>query len=282
MDNAPIPTVRFADGAVVPAIGLGTWRMGERKASRATEIAAIREGVDLGMTLVDTAEMYGDGEAEAIVGTAIAGHRDRVFLVSKVYPHNAGAKGAVAACERSLGRLGTDRLDLYLLHWRGRIPLRETVDAFERLVHDGKIVRWGVSNFDDDDMAELARVPCGEHCATNQVLYHLRERGIEWNLLPWMRERAMPVMSYSPLAQGALARDAKLAAIAKRVGCNAAQLAIEWLVAQRDVIVIPKASTVAHVRANRGAAGVRLDDATLAEIDRVFAPPAGKRPLSIL
>jgi diketogulonate reductase-like aldo/keto reductase len=282
MDSAPIPTVRFADGAVVPAIGLGTWRIGERKASRETEIAAIREGVDLGMTLVDTAEMYGDGEAESIVGAAIAGRRDGLFLVSKVYPHNAGAKSAVAACERSLARLRTDRLDLYLLHWRGRNRLRETVDAFEKLMHSGKILRWGVSNFDADDMSELARVPRGGRCATNQVLYHVRERGIEWELLPKMRARAMPLMAYSPLAQGALPRDAKLAAISKRLGCTAAQLAIAWLARQRDVIVIPKASDVAHVRANRAAAGVTLDTAALAEIDRAFPPPAGKRPLAIL
>ena len=212
MDTAPLPTVQLSDGLVVPALGVGTWRMGERKRDRAQEIAAIREAIDVGMTLIDTAEMYGDGGAETLVGEAIAGRRDDAFVVSKVYPHNAGAKAAIAACERSLARLRIERLDLYLLHWRGRVPLAETVAAFERLVHDGKIARWGVSNFDVADMAELQRVPGGERCATNQVLYHLCERGVEWDLVPWMRERRIPLMAYSPLAQGALAADARLGA----------------------------------------------------------------------
>src|SRR5436190_285838 len=200
---ASIPRVTLADGARVPALGLGTWGMGERKRDRAAEIAALRLGIDLGMTLIDTAEMYGDGGAEEVVGSAIGNRRDRVFVVSKVYPHNAGARSAIAACERSLKRLGTDRLDLYLLHWRGRIPLAETVDAFERLRRDGKIVRWGVSNFDVAEVDELLALPDGANCAVNQVLYHVGERGIEWSLLPLCRRHSIRVMAYSPVAEGA-------------------------------------------------------------------------------
>jgi diketogulonate reductase-like aldo/keto reductase len=282
MDTGSLPTVRFADGTVVPALGLGTWRMGERKRDRAGELAAIRAGLDLGMKLVDTAEMYGDGGAESMLGEALAGRREDVFLVSKVYPHNAGAKTARAACERSLARLRTDRLDLYLLHWRGRVPLEDTVSAFERLREDGKIVRWGVSNFDAEDMAELARVTDGARCAADQVLYNLRERGIEWDLLPAMRAQRMPAMAYSPLGEGSLASDRTLAAIARAAGCTAAQLALAWLLAQRDVIVIPKASDIDHVRANRAAADVLLDDAQRAALDAAFPPPGGKRPLAMV
>jgi diketogulonate reductase-like aldo/keto reductase len=199
-----------------------------------------------------------------------------------VYPHNAGAKAAVAACERSLARLRTDRLDLYLLHWRGKVPLSETVAAFERLRAQGKILRWGVSNFDARSMDELARVAGGDGCATNQVLYHLDERGVEFDLLPWMRSRRMPAMAYSPLAQGALASDKRLAAIARRIGCTAAELALAWLVTQGDAIVIPKASTIAHVRANRRSADVRIDAQTVAALDAAFPPPDRARPLSII
>jgi diketogulonate reductase-like aldo/keto reductase len=282
MSIRTIPAVRLPAGESIPVMGLGTWHLGENPARRASELAALRLGIDVGLTLIDTAEMYGNGATEVLVGEAIAGRRDEVFLVSKVLPSHATYADTIEACRQSLRRLGTERLDLYLLHWRGRNRLRETVDAFEKLMHSGKILRWGVSNFDADDMSELARVPRGGRCATNQVLYHVRERGIEWELLPKMRARAMPLMAYSPLAQGALPRDAKLAAISKRLGCTAAQLAIAWLARQRDVIVIPKASDVAHVRANRAAAGVTLDTAALAEIDRAFPPPAGKRPLAIL
>ena len=190
-----MPSVTFPDGTAVPALGLGTWTMGERESRAANEAAALSLGFDLGMTLVDTAEMYAEGGAERVVARAIAGQRDRLFVVSKVYPHNAGRKSAISACERSLKRLGTDRLDLYLLHWRGRIPLAETVAAFERLRADGKIVRWGVSNFDTADMRELFALAEGRRCATNQVLYHLGERGIEWELLPWLREHRIPLMA---------------------------------------------------------------------------------------
>jgi diketogulonate reductase-like aldo/keto reductase len=256
--------------------------MGERRKSAPEEVAALALGLELGMTLVDTAEMYGDGGAEEIVAQAIAGRRDEVTVVSKVYPHNAGRKAAVAACERSLRRLRTDRIDLYLLHWRGRVPLAETVDAFERLRADGKIVRWGVSNFDRADMEALVALPDGRHCATNQVLYHLAERGVEWDLLPWMRERAMPVMAYSPLGQGALLRSRKLGAIAKRLNATSAQVALAWLLQPGDVIAIPASVNREHVRANRAAADVVLDADARASLEIAFPPPRGPSSLSVL
>ena len=285
MDDSPhadLPRVVFRDGTAVPALGLGTWKMGEDPACAAREAAALSLGLALGMTLVDTAEMYGDGGAEEVVARAISARRDRVFVVSKVYPHNAGRKSAVTACERSLRRLRTDRLDLYLLHWRGRIPLGETVDAFERLRAAGKILRWGVSNFDTSDMRELFSLPEGRLCATNQVLYHLAERGIEWELLPWLRERRIPVMAYSPFGQGALLRKAKLAAVGRRIGAMPAQVALRWLLRSPDIIAIPESADLGHVRANRALAPLSLDPATLVEIDAAFPPPTGPAPLAML
>jgi len=260
---------------------MGTWRMGERKPSAAREIAALTLGLDLGMMLIDTAEMYADGGAEKIVGEAIAG-RDSVFVVSKVYPHNAGRKSAIAACERSLRRLNIDRLDLYLLHWPGRIPVAETVDAFERLRADGKIARWGVSNFDIDAMRELDALSEGRHCATNQVLYHLGKRGIEWDLLPWMRERNMPVMAYCPLGEGALLRNRRLATIAKDIDATPAQVALAWLLRATDVIAIPQSANAAHVRENRAAADLTLNTPTLSALDAAFPPPDGPTPLAVV
>ena len=277
-----MPRVAFPDGTSVPALGLGTWKMGEHPKRAAEEAAALSVGLDLGMTLVDTAEMYGDGGAEEVVAKAIATRRDRVFVVSKVYPHNAGRKSAITACERSLRRLATDRLDLYLLHWRGRIPLGETVEAFERLRAAGKIVRWGVSNFDTSDMRELVALPEGRHCATNQVLYHLAERGIEWELLPWLRERRVPVMAYSPLGQGGLLRKPKLATIARELGATPAQVALRWLLHAPGVIAIPESADPDHVRANRGAPSVPLTAATLREIDAAFPAPVKPTPLAML
>ena len=273
--------VLLRDGKSVPALGMGTWRMGERKASAAREIAALTLGLDLGMTLIDTAEMYANGGAEKIVGDAIAG-RDGAFVVSKVYPHNAGRKSAIAACERSLRRLNIDRLDLYLLHWPGRIPVAETVDAFERLRADGKIARWGVSNFDIDAMRKLDALPEGRHCATNQVLYHLGERGIEWDLLPWMRERRMPVMAYCPLGEGALLRNRQLAAIAKGSDATPAQLALAWLLRAQDVIAIPQSADVVHIRDNRAAADTALKTQTLSALDAAFPPPRGPTSLAVV
>jgi len=277
-----MPCVTFPDGTTVPALGLGTWTMGEREARATNEAAALALGFDLGMTLVDTAEMYAEGGAERIVARAIAGRRDRLFVVSKVYPHNAGRKSAISACERSLKRLKTDRLDLYLLHWRGRIPLAETVAAFERLRADGKIVRWGVSNFDTADMRELFALAEGRRCATNQVLYHLGERGIEWDLLPWLRDHRIPLMAYSPLGQGALLRDPKLASIARRSGATPAQVALGWLLRSPDVVAIPESADIDHIRANQAAATLRLDPSMLEAIDAAFSPPTGPTPLSVI
>ena len=272
----------LTSGRTVPALGLGTWRMGERKASAAREIAALKLGLDLGMALIDTAEMYGDGGAEEIVGDAIAARRDDVFVVSKVYPHNAGRKSAIAACERSLRRLRTDRLDLYLLHWPGSIPLAETVDAFERLRADGKIAHWGVSNFDRDAMDRLAALPQGGHCTTNQVLYHLGERGIEWDLLPWMRKFNMPVMAYCPLGEGALLRNRRLTTIATAVGVTPAQIALAWLLHAQDVIAIPASADLEHVRDNRAAADLVLEPSTLAALDAAFPPPTASSRLAVV
>jgi diketogulonate reductase-like aldo/keto reductase len=278
----PLANVTLPDGTPVPALGLGTWMMGENRRNAATEIAALRLGFDLGMTLVDTAEMYGDGSTEELLAKAIEDRRDELFLVSKVSPHNAGRKSAIAACEGSLRRLRVERLDLYLLHWRGRIPLADTVDAFERLVRDGKIARWGVSNFDTVGLGELFALAEGRRCATNQVLYHLGQRGIEWSLLPTMEARRMPVMAYSPLGQGDLMKNRKLAAIASGLGASPAQVALAWLLRHHNAIVIPKSSDAAHVRANRAAALLKLDAATLAALDAAFPPPARSSSLAML
>jgi diketogulonate reductase-like aldo/keto reductase len=280
--TADMPRVSLPDGTTVPALGQGTWTMGERKARASAEAAALSLGIELGMTLVDTAEMYGDGGAEEVLARAIAGRRDRLFVVSKVYPHNAGRKSAISACERSLSRLGTDRLDLYLLHWRGRIPLGETVEAFERLRADGKILHWGVSNFDTADMRELLALPEGRRCATNQVLYHLGERGIEWELMSWMREQGIPLMAYSPLGQGALLRKRNLASIAKGLGTTPAALALRWVLRAPGVIAIPESANLEHVRANREALSLMLDRATLDALDAEFPAPAGPTPLAVI
>jgi diketogulonate reductase-like aldo/keto reductase len=280
--TASMPMVRLADGTPVPALGLGTWRMGESQRHRARELAALTAGIDAGFTLFDTAEMYGDGGAEELLAQAIAGRRDEMFVVTKVYPHNAGAKSAIAACERSLRRLATDRVDLYLLHWRGRTPLAETVGAFERLRRDGKIVRWGVSNFDVDDVHELLGIPEGRQCAVNQVLYHLGERGIEWALADLCRRHGVAVMAYSPLGEGALLRNPQLVRIASAVHATPAQIALAWLLQKDRVIAIPQTSNVAHVVENRRATSLRLSAATLAELDAAFPPPSRAQPLAVI
>jgi diketogulonate reductase-like aldo/keto reductase len=278
-----IPTLRLPDGTAVPALGQGTWHMGESRARAAAEAAALREGIERGLTLIDTAEMYGDGGAERVVAQAIAGQRDKVFLVSKVYPHNASRAGVAKACAASLQRLGTDRIDLYLLHWRGGHPLEETVAAFERLRGAGHIRYWGVSNFDTDDMEELAALPAGAACATNQVLYHPDRRGIEFDLLPWCRARRMPIMAYSPLGQaGRLLRSPALAAVAQRHGATPAQVAIAWSLRDGNTISIPKAATAEHVAQNAAAAALRLTAADLAEIDAAHPPPRRKQALGML
>jgi diketogulonate reductase-like aldo/keto reductase len=279
--STPVPIVTLPDGAKVPALGLGTWTMGERRARATQEIAALTTAFDLGLTLVDTAEMYGDGGAEKIVAQAMRERRDRVFVVGKVYPHNAGRKSAISACERSLARLRTDRIDLYLLHWRGRIPLAETIDAFERLRTAGKIVHWGVSNFDTPDMRELFALPEGRRCATNQVLYHLGERGIEWELRSWLAEHRIPVMAYSPLGQGALLHDRALGALARGLGANPVQVALAWLLRRPDVIAIPMSSDPEHVRTIAGALSLSLSAATLERLEAMFPPPSQSRPLAM-
>ena len=275
--------VALPDGTPVSAIGQGTWKIGEGERPAAEEADALRLGIDLGMTLIDTAEMYGDGRSEEVVARAFAGQRDRVFVVTKVYPHNASRTGVPAACARSLKRLGTDVIDLYLLHWRGGVALAETVAAFEKLRAEGKIRRWGVSNLDPDDMAELLGVASGTACAANQVLYSPEHRGIEFDLLPWQAGKKIPLMAYSPVGQGGrLLRAPALAAVAERHGATPAQIAIAWGLRHPHVISIPKAGDAAHVRQNAAAAAIALTPQDLAEIDAAFPPPRRARPLAML
>ena len=276
-------TVRLPDGEQVPALGQGTWRMAEGGHTAAEEVAALRLGIELGMTLIDTAEMYADGRSEEVVGKAIAGMREKLFIVSKVYPHNATKRGTAAACERSLKRLGTDRIDLYLLHWRGSAPLSETVGEFETLRAHGKIRHWGVSNLDVDAMEELFALSAGGACATDQVLYNPEHRGIEFDLLPWCAKRRMPVMAYSPVGQGGgLLRSAALVSVAKRHQATPAQVAIAWSLRHPHVISIPKAGNAAHVRENAAAGALTLSEADLKEIDAAFPPPKRQQSLGML
>ncbi|NOG70423.1 aldo/keto reductase [Roseicella sp. DB1501] len=273
--------VRLPDGTEVPALGQGTWHMGERGSDRGREAAALRLGLDLGMTLIDTAEMYAEGGAEEVVAEAIAGRRDEVFLVSKVYPHNAGGKRLEQALERSLKRLKVETIDLYLLHWRGSIPLAETVAGMERAIKAGKIARWGVSNLDVDDLEELG--PALADCAADQVLYNLEARGIEFDLLPFCRRRGLPVMAYSPVGQGgALLRNAALREVAARHGVTPAQVALAWTLRGEGVISIPKAADAAHLRENAAARELRLSAADEAALDAAFPPPKRKRSLAML
>ncbi|MCL4710284.1 MAG: aldo/keto reductase [Pseudorhodoplanes sp.] len=277
-----IPTVALPSGENVPVLGQGTWFMGERSAHAADEAAALRLGLDLGMTLIDTAEMYADGGAEEVVADAIAGRRDDVFLVGKVLPENASRRGTIAACERSLRRLGTDHIDLYLLHWSGSHPFADTVAAFRQLQKDGKIRHWGVSNLDIDEMEEIVALPEGGACATDQVLYNLTRRGIEFDLLPWCRKRRMPVMAYSPIEQGRMLGHPALKAVGARHDATPTQVALAWLLRQDGLIVIPKAADPRHVRENRAALSVALTPEDLSALDKAFPPPARKRPLEIL
>ncbi|RVJ77035.1 aldo/keto reductase [Sinorhizobium medicae] len=278
----PIPTITFPDGRKVPVLGQGTWRMGENRAGAADEVRSLQAGLDLGMTLIDTAEMYGDGAAERIVGEAIKGRRGDAFLVSKVLPSNASRTGTLAACERSLRNIGTDCLDLYLLHWRGGHPLTETVAAFEELKQAGKIRAWGVSNFDVDDMEELAAVPDGGNVAANQVLYNLARRGVEFDLLPWCRGRGVPIMAYSPLDEGRLLNDADLIHIAKAHQATSAQVALAFLKTRSGVISIPKTGSAGRARENRDAMDIHLTAENLAELDRHFPPPKRKTRLEVI
>lgn len=275
-------TIALPSGEHVPAFGQGTWNMGEQRAIRAEEITTLRAGLDLGLTLIDTAEMYGEGKAEELIGEAIAGRRDQAFLVSKVYPHNASRKGTIAACEGSLARMRTDRIDLYLLHWRGNIPFSETIEGFMALQKAGKIRYYGVSNMDLDDMRELFSLPGGEAVATNQLLYNLARRGIEWDLLPWLREKRIPVMAYSPIEQSRLLNNPKLADFTRRHGMTPAQAALAWLMATGDIIAIPKTGRRERVKENLAALDLELSADQLAELDRLFPPPRAPVPLEML
>jgi diketogulonate reductase-like aldo/keto reductase len=275
-------TVKLPSGVRVPALGLGTWKMGESRSRRADEVAALRLGIELGMALIDTAEMYASGGAEEVVREAIAGRREEIFLVSKVLPSNASRRGVAQAIEGSLKRLGTDRLDLYLLHWRGSVPLAETVEAFETAKRQGKILRWGVSNFDSDDMAELGSIAGGEAVETNQVLYNLESRGIDFDLLPAAAKDGVPIMAYSPVGQGGLTSDRRLEKIATRHGVSKAQVALAWTLRDPHVISIPKATRLEHVRDNRAALDLQLAAGDLAELDAAFPPPRRKRPLEMI
>ena len=274
--------VELPGGELVPALGQGTWHMGARRREREREVATVRAGVDAGLTLIDTAEMYADGEAERVVGEAIAGRREGLFLVSKVFPHNASRAGVRAACEASLERLGTDRLDLYLLHWRGGADLTEAVAGFEDLRRDGLIRCWGVSNFNAADLGDLWQVPGGDACSANQLLYHLGERAIEHDPLPWMREHHLPAMAYCPLGQGRLLKQHALREFAERNGITPAQTALGWLQAQDDVIAIPKTSNPDRQTENCDAAEITLAPEQLAELDRLFTPPGASGPLPIV
>lgn len=277
-----IPMLTLPSGRDIPALGIGTWNMGESHAEEAQEVASIRKAVELGMTVVDTAEMYADGRSEEIVGKAIADLRDEVFLVSKVYPFNASATGTIEACERSLKRLGVDHLDLYLLHWRGSHPLEETVAAFETLKQSGKIRDWGVSNFDTDNMEELFEVENGRNCAVNQVLYNLSRRGVEYDLLPWCQEKGLPLMAYSPIEQGRILNNHELIRIAKAYQATPAQVALAFLLERDGVLAIPKSAKPERVEENRGATDLDISDEDWASLDAAFPPPTRKTSLAML
>ena len=280
-------TTALPSGARIPTLGLGTWRMGESRGARAAELAAVRSAIELGYRLIDTAEMYGEGGAEEVVGQAVADalragdvQRDELFIVSKVYPHNASRKGTAAACDRSRKRLGLDQIDLYLLHWRGEHALADTAAAMHALVDAGRIAHWGVSNFDVDDMRELMAV--APNCAANQVYFSLGERGPEFALLPWLRAQRMPLMAYSPIDQGVLARHKALAAIGGALALTAAQTALAWVLSQPGVIAIPKATKTEHLRDNLAVADLRVDPEILRQIDHLFPPPTRKQALAMI
>lgn len=274
--------LKLPSGQLIPILGMGTWRMGESARNRQSEIDALRYGLDLGLSLIDTAEMYGEGGAEEVIAQVIASRRASVFLVSKVYPHNASKQGTIAACERSLKRLKTDYLDLYLLHWRGSIPLAETLEAFQTLQQAGKIRSYGVSNFDVEDMQEASQLKGGKEIVTNQVLYNLTRRGIEWNLLPWCRERNIPIMAYSPIEQGRLLNNGTLKTIAQERQVTPAQIALAWVLHQDNVIVIPKSSQIDHIEQNYAALNLKLSADELATLEAAFPLPTKPVPLESL
>jgi diketogulonate reductase-like aldo/keto reductase len=274
-------TVTLPHGEIIPALGQGTWHMAEDPRRRSEEIAALRLGIDLGMSLIDTAEMYADGDAEVLVGEAIKRCRDQVFLVSKVLPHHASVRGTIEACDGSLLRLGVDVIDLYLLHWRGSVPLEETLEGFQRLRAAGKIGSWGVSNFDVADMQDLIDIPGGSELSTDQVLYNLEYRGIEYDLLPWCGRRRLPIMAYSPIEQGRVLDHSALRSVAARHHATPAQVALAWVLRSDNICAIPRASNPAHVRENRVALDMRLSASDFAELDYAFPVPTHKQPLTV-
>ena len=274
-------TIRLNSQKEIPILGQGTWRMGEKASQKQAEIDALKLGIDLGMTLIDTAEMYGEGGAEKIVSEAIAHCREEVYLVSKFYPYNASYKGVIAACDRSLSRLKTDYLDLYLLHWRGSVPLSETLKGLQYLKQAGKILDYGVSNFDTDDMEEAESLAGGKEIVTNQVLYNLLRRGIEWDLLPWCKKRGIPIMAYSPIEQGAFVNDSKLDKIAAKHDATSTQIALTWLLHRDNVISIPKTANCDRVKENRAALDIQLTEEDLQQLDRIYQPPSRKMSLAI-
>ena len=274
--------VTLPSGTNIPSMGLGTWHMGERIGDPKTERNALRHGLDLGANLIDTAEMYARGGAERVVGDAVKGRRDDVFIVSKVLPHNASFNGTIRACENSLQRMEIENIDIYLLHWPGSHPLEGTIAAFEKLRRDGKIRHWGVSNFDMNDMQELYKLPAGKNCQINQVLYNLSRRGIEWDLLPWCQSMRLPIMAYSPLEQGSLLKDQRLEDISKEAGMSVAELSIAWTMRSQDVVSIPKASSLKHVEQNINAWNVSLPNSILSALDKAFEPPMSKKGLDVL
>jgi diketogulonate reductase-like aldo/keto reductase len=278
--STAVRTVSLPSGEAIPVLGQGTWHVGENPRRRAEEIAALRLGIELGISLIDTAEMYANGHAEELVGEAIEGRRDEVFLVSKVLPQHATFRGTIEACEGSLKRLGVDEIDLYLLHWRGAVPLEDTVEAFDTLMGAGKIRNWGVSNFDVADMEELIAVSVGDQVSTDQVLYNLQYRGIEFDLVPWCERRGIPIMAYSPIEQGRLLAHSAVGSVAARHQATPVQVALAWVLRKDNVCAIPQARQLAHVRENRAALDIRLSAADLAELDRAFSPPARKQPLA--
>lgn len=274
-------TLQLRSGREIPILGQGTWRMGEKASQKQAEINALRLGLDLGLTVIDTAEMYGDGGAEKIVAEAIAARRSEVYLVSKFYPHNASYKGLIAACDRSLSRLKTDYLDLYLLHWRGSVPLSETLLGLQHLKQTGKILDYGVSNFDTDDLQEVESLPGGKEIVVNQVLYNLLRRGIEWDLLPWCKQRQLGIMAYSPVEQKAFVNDSKLKDIATQHNATPTQIALSWLLHQDNVLSIPKATNPAHVKENCAALDIQLTEQELQKLDLTFKPPVRKMSLAM-
>ena len=274
-------TLTLPSGKKIPLLGQGTWRMGEKVSQKQAEIDALRLGLDLGMNLIDTAEMYGEGGAERVVSEAISGRREEVYLVSKFYPYNASYDGVIAACDRSLSRLKTNYLDFYLLHWRGSIPLSETLEGLKHLQQAGKIINYGMSNFDTEDMAEAESLPGGKQIVTNQVLYNLKHRGIEWDLLPWCKQHNIPIMAYSPVEQKAFVNHSQLQKIADKYNATATQIALSWLLHQDNVISIPKATNPLHVQENRAALDIELTEADLQKIERLFPSPNRKQTLAM-